>query len=396
MENNQKKLDLRRLTADPKNKRTALRIAIVLLAVVLVLLFVIMAVRGKKNPPVDTDSGTAAAASAQQTQGRSRSGFPISFSGGSILDVKAGDRGLYVLTMDTLFYVSTSGAYRSLVTHSFVQPVLKTGGKFALLFDRLTGQYQLCDERKLLSSGQSENRQQLTTGAVTEKGEFLLAAKGGNYASLLTFYDKSGKILFSWECAKEYIVSVAVAENRKDLLCAAVSASRGEMVTKLYQLNTEKTETVWETRLVSVAVTECGFLGGNDIYVVCGDRRLVLNTRKDAETQQELYPAAALFCNSDGKGNTAVVNQKLGTFDIYEISVYDKSNKPVLQAETEEHPLSVVCRGKNAFLLTDTGVFRVKRNGKLRELCKLSETERGLVMVGGDAFHYNKNALFKN
>ena len=67
MENNQKKLDLRRLTADPKNKRTALRIAIVLLAVVLVLLFVIMAVRGKKNPPVDTESGTAAAASAQFT-----------------------------------------------------------------------------------------------------------------------------------------------------------------------------------------------------------------------------------------------------------------------------------------------------------------------------------------
>jgi hypothetical protein len=91
-----------------------------------------------------------------------------------------------------------------------------------------------------------------------------------------------------------------------------------------------------------------------------------------------------------------VVNQKLGSFDLYEITVYNKNNEPALQAETRLRPLSVFCRGKNAFVLTDSGVFRVTRGGKLREVCKLGETERGLVMVGSDAFHYSKNSLQKN
>ena len=38
----------------------------------------------------------------------------------------------------------------------------------------------------------------------------------------------------------------------------------------------------------------------------------------------------------------------------------------------------------------------ILENNKLREVCKLSETERGLVMVSGDAYHYSKNSLFKN
>lgn len=393
----QRKLDLRRLAADPKAKKIALRTAFCLLAAVVILLLAVMAVRGKKNAPASSGTSSAPSVQTQTGQGSTRGGFPLSFSGESILDVKAGQNGLFVLTKSAVSFVSTSGAYRTPLKHSYVEPVIKAGGKYVLLFDRVTGKFQLGSERKLLFSGQSENGQQITTAAVNEQGDFLVAAKGGNYASLLTFYGKNGTARFSWECAKEYIVSVAIAENRKDLLCAAVSSRNGEMYTKLYLLNVKATETVWETRLLSTAVTECAFAGGNDVLAVCGDRRLIVNTKKaDDAVEQADYPASALLCSSDGKGNTAVVNQKLGTFDLYEITVYDKNNKPYVQAQTDHTPLSVFCRGKAAYLLTDSGVYRVRRNGKLHEICKLGETERGLVMVGSDAFHYNKNTLIKN
>ncbi len=392
-----KKLDLRRLTADAKFRQTAVRVCLGVLAVVVVTLLVIMGVRGNKNAPADQPGSATVAGSTQAGQGRARGGFPLSFSGGSILDVKPGGSGLYVLTKDTLYFVSTSGAYRTPMNHSYGEPVLKTGGNYALLFDRLTGQFQFGNERRQLFKGQSENSQQITTAAVTEQGEFLIAAKGVNYASLLSYYSKKGDLLFSWECAKEYIVSVAVAENRKDLLCAALNTQGGEMMTKLYLLNIRKDETVWETRLLRTAVTECGFAGGSDVYAVCADRRLVVDTKKteDAVTQAD-YPAAALLCRSDGKGNTAVVNQKLGTFDEYEVTVYNKHNKPVVQALTEERPLNLFCSGSKAFLLTENGVFRVRRSGKLHEVCKLGEIEHGFVMLGSDAFHYNKNTLAKN
>ena len=399
MSKQKKKIDLRAVFADPKAKKTALFAALGFLAVLVTVLLIVIGVRGKTNAPVDAAGESSAAVSAQARtgQGNSRGGFPLSFSGENVLDVKNGGSGLYVLTKDTVYFVSTSGAFSTPLNHTYVEPVIKTGGNYVLLYDRVTGKFQLGDERKLLFSGQSENGQQITTVAVTKQGDFLVAAKGVNYASLLTYYSKNGDILFSWECAKEYIVSVSVAKNRKDLLCAAVSSRNGEMYTKLYQLNVKATETVWETHLPGTAVTECAFGAGSDVIALCGDRRLVVNTKKEEDAVERAdYPAAALLCHSDGKGCTAVVNQKLGSFDMYEITVYDKNNKPVLQSETAERPVSVFCCGKKAFILTDSGVFRVRKNGKLREKCKLSETERGLVMVGSDAFHYSKNTLYKN
>ena len=371
-------------------------VAVSVLVVTVAVLLIVMGLHGEKAP--STGAGSGATVSSSQGQTAVRKGFPLNFSGGGVLDVKAVHSGMFVLTKDALSFVSTTGAYRTPVVHSYVEPVLKTGGKYALLFDRITGTFQFTTPRKaLITKGQSENGQQISTAAVHEKGNFLLAEKGGSYASLLSYYNSKGEVLFSWECAKEYIVSVAIADNRKDLLCAAVSAKNGELFTKLYLLNIKKTETVWETTLSGVAATECAFAGGNDVLVTCGDRRVLVDTKKkqDAETVVS-YPAAALLCRSDNTGNTAVVNQKLGTFDVFEITLYNKHNRAVLEAQTDEKPLDVFCSGKRVFILTDTGVYRVRRSGKLSRVCELSETERGLVMVGSDAFHYGKTALNKN
>ncbi len=385
----------------PLDKKRVLLFAAIGAAALLVLaLLIVMAVRGRSSAPTTPQANEAIAVADGDVQTRNaggRSGFPLTFSGGSILDVKSVSGGMFTLTKDALFFVSTTGAYRTPLQHSYAKPVLKTGGKYALLFDRLTGDYTLCDARHSVLSGQSENGQQINTAAVNEKGEVLIASKGGNYASLLSFFNRRGELLFSWECAKEYIVSVAIAENRSDLLCAAVGAREdGEMYTKMYWLNIGKKDTVWETTLTGTAGTECAFAGGNDVLLVCADKRLLIDTKakKEPVTEAE-YPASAAFCHT-AKGMTVVANQKVGTFDTYEISAYGKNNKVAASAQTEQHPLSVFCNGKQAFLLTDTGVYRVKRNGKLREVCTLSEMERGFVMVGGDAFHYNKNTLFKN
>lgn len=381
----------------PEGKTLARLIAVIAAAVLVAALLITMGVRGRRGTPANIDKSDAVAVTAVAGQAGSRSGFPLTFPGGTILDLKPGAGGLFALTGDSLCFVSTSGAYRTPVGHKYVEPVLKTGGNYALIFDRLSGKFQLCDARKLITSGQSENGQQISTAAVSKKGEFLLAGKGVNYASLLTYYNKKGEILFSWECAQEYIVSVAIAENRRDLLCAAVSTRNGEMFTKIYRLNIGEKDIVWEITLPNTAATECAFAGGKDVALVCADKRLLIDTGSKKDSVKEAaYPAAATLCHSDGAGATAVVNQKLGTFDVYEISLYDKNNKAVISAETDQRPLSVFCRGKKAFLLTDTGIYRVRRSGKLGELCKLGETERGLVMVGSDAFHYNKNTLYKN
>ena len=112
------------------------------------------------------------------------------------------------------------------------------------------------------------------------------------------------------------------------------------------------------------------------------------------DSTPEGYPDLAGYNSTAKEFGSIVVSGSEG--ELAKLLLDGKNNKVAASAQTEQHPLSVFCNGKQAFLLTDTGVYRVKRNGKLREVCTLSEMERGFVMVGGDAFHYNKNTLFKN
>ena len=385
-------------------KSIALVAGISVLLVTVVVLLVFVGIRGAKSPSTERKEATVVvnAVSDQTPINGQRSnvgghgGFPLSFGGG-ILSVKGIPGGMYVLTGDALCYVSTSGAYRTPLNHKYIDPVLETGGSYGLIFDRLSSGFQLCSERKCILEGTSENKQPLSTAAVSEKGDVLLAAKGANYASLLTYYNRKGEILFSWECAKEYIVAVDIADNRQDLLCAAVGVrSNSALYTKLYKLNIYEDQTVWENVIAAGAATECHFVG-NDVLVVFGDRRVLVRPGKKEDAKKPaVYDSAALLCNTDDKGNTAIVRRKLGTLNDFELTVYDKDNEEVFTRDLDNRPLAVACRGKTALVLTDQGILKVRRRGKLREVCRFEETERGLLLVGSDVFHFNKKTLYKN
>lgn len=323
-------------------------------------------------------------------------GFPVSFSSNAIRSIAAVGAHVYVLTDETLSLVTPTGAYQLLKVIGYVEPVFKSCGKYGLVFDRLSGKYLIFCNAKILLEGESEEQSQILNADIAADGSFVLATKGKESASLLTYYDKSGNMLFRWNCAKDHIVAVSLAENRRDILCAALNAKNGEIETKLYLLDVFSDQTQWEYELKSAAAIACGFVSSSKIAVVCADRRVVIDTRKSKPQPNVFeYPETLLALDSDGE-YTAVVTPKFGSFDAYEVRLLTGSNKESYVFQTDARVIDIRCVGKRAYLLTENAVLAVGPSGKGSVVTPITGVELGMDVLNGHVYHYSLGYLFKN
>ena len=323
-------------------------------------------------------------------------GFPVSFSSNAIRSIAAVGAHIYVLTDETLSLVTPTGAYQLLKVIGYVEPVMKSCGKYGLVFDRLSGKYLVFANEKILLENNGEEKSQILNADIAADGSFLIAAKGDEAASILSYYDKSGNLLFRWNCAKDHIVSVKLAENHHDILCAALNARNGEIVTKLYLLDVFSDQTQWEYTLKGASAMDCFFISGGKICVVCTDRRVIIDTRKDEPVPHVYeYPGTLLALDSDEE-NTAIVTPQFGSFDAYEVRLLNGSNKESYQFETQSRVIDICCVGKRAYLLTENAVLAVSPSGKGSVITGIPGVELGLDVLSGHVYHYSLGYLFKN
>lgn len=324
-------------------------------------------------------------------------GFPVSFSSNNINDIATVGSSIFVLTDDTISKVSRAGKFDSPHVLNYAEPVLKSCGKYGMVYDRMTGKFEVFNSKRTLCTGQSESARQIMTAAVAENGNFAVASNGTDCASLLTYYDKHGNVIFSWACSKEHIVAIDIAPNEKDIVCAALNSENGEILTKLYLLNIYKNETLWEYSLNGSAAVDCFFSSSDKVVAVCTDKRVILDTRKEnQEPRTYEYSSTALNCKSDENANTVVVTSKFGSFDSYEATLLSGNNKVEYVFETDEKIIDIACSGKRTYLLTESKIIKVGGPRSFSVVAELDNVELGLEVSNGDIYHYSLGYLFKN
>ena len=358
--------------------------------------------RSEEAPPVEPAQSieetprVQAENQAKETVRVRAKGFPVSFSSKAIRTIKAVGAHIYVLTDESLSRVSPSGAYQLMQVIDYVEPVIVSNGKYGLVFDRLTGKYLVFSNEKVLLEGESPSKAQILCADVAADGSFLIVSKGTQSASLLSCYNKRGEIVFQWSCAKDHIVAASLAENRHDILCAALNAKNGEIVTKLYLLDVYSDQTQWEYTLKGDAAMDCGFLSGDKIYVMCTDRRVVIDVKKSKPKPNEFeFSETLLAFDTDGE-HTAIVTPQFGAFDSYDVRLLTGNNKVSYDFSTNERVIDVRCAGKRTYLLTESHVLSISPSGKGSVITAIVGGELGLDLLNGHVYHYTLGYLFKN
>ncbi len=320
-----------------------------------------------------------------------KTGFPLSFPVG-IDDVKVTDSSIYVASRNSVTCYDLSGTKSKENIFNYASLAIKTSDDYAIIYDRQGTSFALMNVSKIVYEGKSSDGEYINSAFVCDNGNFLIASRSSKAAGMLTYYSKSGEVLFQWLCANDYIVNCAVSENGDNIVCSAINAKSGEMYTKVYYFDIDKSENNKEYVFDSAVSIDCFFVSGRSVVCVCQDRRILIDFSKENYTPIEKeYTSEILKQASDKDGNTAVVRKKDDSFDKSFLSVYDSDNNILYECDLPDDIKDICIRSSKVYVLTDDAVY--KANKTLSKYSELTSVNSSIVSGKRKIYCYTSGIL---
>lgn len=377
----------------PSNKKTKRNLLIVILCIVVLAFAALVGFSFVFNSDDSSKNESEQAQTLAFEKKNSKSNFPIEFSNG-IDTVKSGKKSLFVLSKRTVYAFSSAGIQTHEEAFSFVDAEMKVSGKYALVYDRQGVSYILMNHKKTLIKDKSYGEGKIITAAVSANGKYLIASRSDDATSMLTYYNKDGKILFQWLCANEHIVSCAVSPDSKKLACAAISSENGKIYTNVYYFNIEASSKNLEYKLQDSCAMDCFFASSNRIILNCINKRVSFKVSKS-----ELVPVVNPFSSSlmmrsnSANGYTATISPLDSSFDNVSLTLYNPSNEVVYTLSVTDSVKDIVCVGKRVYLLANSEIITINSSAKIITE-STSKNSESFCVLKNNFYHYTTDALY--
>lgn len=346
-----------------KQKQSSQKSVLFIIVITALIILVVFAFATLSSPSQEaTGDNTESNSSVTGGTTSVKSGFPLSFPSG-IDDVEVTDSSIYVVSRNTVSCLDLSG--RTIREHifNFAEPVIKTGLGYAIVYDRQGISFAVLNRDKIIFEGKNEDGEYINCACISDSGNFLIASRSTKGAGMLTYYSKTGEVLFRWLCANEYIVNCAISQNSKNLVCSAISAKSGEMYTKVYYFDIDKSANNKEYSFSGAVSIDTFFVGNRNVIVVCQDRRVLIDfSKENFNPVEKQYSSTILKHASDAGGNTAVVMKKDDSFDKNTLTVYDSHNNVSFECELPDDVKDVCLHGEKAYVLTGDGIYKADKS----------------------------------
>ncbi len=321
-------------------------------------------------------------------------GFPMSFTSNDIKTVKSFSSRLFVLTEKLLTCVRSNGKVEYTKTFTFVEPELTVSDKYGLIYDRSSSKYLLFNSKGTVYEGTTEGDRYIITATVDGKGNIAFATKSDDSACRVYLVNKNGEILFIWSCAEEYVVKLDISSDAKEILCAALGAYNGEIYTKLYKHNIKNDKKQKEFIATGAACVDVCFYGKDKAIVTCLDKRILFNLNTDdGSAIESTYPSEGFLIDSDMNGYTAVISNKITSFENDEVILYDKNNSVVYKADVPDGVIDVEVIGKKVYCLTADSVIYLSDNGQVKKSVECEAKGNGFAVMDKKAYYYSLGTL---
>lgn len=292
---------------------------------------------------------------------KSGDGYPYRFENLRVRSVLPMGSDLFVLADDETFVLDHTARTVGKTQISYSSPRAVTAGGRTLVFDIGEHSYRILSKTKVLYEGNSP--QKLLNGAISKSGNIVLSSRGDASQTKLTVYNKHQKEIFSWNCANENIIALAISDNGKRVAASVVGAENGELYSKVYMFDIGKTEPILSLQYKG-AVPNLNFLSGSRLLVTGESIFEIYDANEKVfEEDMSVNPLSHIF-TSESKCTVAAFS-KYGSASAKIIRVYDRKGMRLFETELSESVQGVSTDGQSISILTDTMLYNYNRQGEL-------------------------------
>lgn len=208
--------------------------------------------------------------------------FPVLLdSSGDITFGTAGNQ-LAVLS-DVSFTVVNSGNANVQYSdnHGFANPIMKTSGSYAVIFDQGTDKYRLDSATEKIYTDKCDNI--ILCADVSNSGIIALATTSNEAKSEIVVHNKALKEKLKYKVSGGYVTAVAIDDSSNRIAFAAVNSENAKLKTTVYTMNINDEKPRAEFVYYSSAVLDLHF-SSSDLYVVGSDFISIISSLKDEKS----------------------------------------------------------------------------------------------------------------
>lgn len=162
--------------------------------------------------------------------------------------------------------------------HGYANPISKTRGSYALVFDQGSNKYRLDSGDGNIYTDTVQNS--ILTGDISGTGTVALATTSSDSLSQILVYSKSLNEKFNYSVSSGYVTAVAVDESARRVAFAVVNSKNAKLQTVVYTMNIGDSEPKAQFEYEGSSVINIRFLSSN-LYVVGSDFISVITSMKN-------------------------------------------------------------------------------------------------------------------
>ncbi len=292
---------------------------------------------------------------------RDAENFPLQVNSDSTINTQIIGDSLIILTTENFSVYSHRGKLIYSQPHSYASPSISVNDDRAVIFDRGKRSFMLINEKKVLFIGEAGG--DIICAEYGSVGNYALGIKGDTSTSSLVVYSATNKVLFQWNCAYEFIASIALSPNGKFAGVATVGAENGEIFTNVKYFGFDYQEPINSQVFKNSTVLDLVFSSVNSLTVFSNTGVYTINKESENPvTVCEYYASEFNSFDRSVKGDYTVALARYGSANNFLITVYSAKGKQKAVIETDCKIKSVTMSEKYIFALAEncTMVYNLK------------------------------------
>lgn len=298
----------------------------------------------------------------QSGQEQQNEGFPYSINSNLVRDMRMLGPDILLLTDESVTVLDSSGREVSRLPHAYKRPVMDLRAGRLIVYDRGGRKLRLQNRNKILL--EKELEADIITCAIGRSGNFAVATRENNAASLLTVYDKNINEVFKWRSSNDYIMDIALSDDGKYAAAVVTGSASGKLYSKTYVFEFSKTQPLSELEYAETALFDVSFSGRTTIQVTGDTLRGVIQNRTQKAEPVSFGTNELRSFSASEDGLSAVVLAEYGSMNANDLIVYDKDGQEKFRQSFSQEVRWVSCDGSNTAVLLAGSVQTFDAKGR--------------------------------
>ncbi len=310
-------------------------------------------------------------------------GYPYAIEGSGVLkSYSVGDK-LFTFSDDRTLLLSSSAKELSAIGVEYGEPAIDFKDGKAVIYSRDSGKLRVQNTSQVVSDLETDDV--ITCAAIGEKGNFAVSHLMPNNRTVFTAYDKSSKVIFTWNFSNELVTCIDLSADGKYAVVSSIYSKDAKTHSKVYVFRFDSEEYVSCFDFPESLALSVRYVKSHNIEVITDKQRTYIEDNSTKVNDLSFGSDTVHDIDHIDSRYTAVSILKYGSDSNVRVNIYDKDElKYFVDIGTSAKAVSV--NDRYLAVLTDSKVLIYNKKGELKSEIKADVSAKDVVVTSKNVY----------